>query len=298
MKASAASVGERDAALRMLAGRRPPTDRDRAVERFQRLISIGALDPAGLFVVRGGSGAILGSILVSVMPGALGLAWPPCAVRRNRSTIEDSLVNAACAWLRGSGVKVCQAFAGNDDPESFAALPRAGFPNPTRLVELRRAATGDPPPIRRLAFEVFSESNRAAFLRTLLATFEGSLDCPEANGARSTSELLAGYEELPTDDFHLVRSGDEPAGGLLLNESANGSDGEIAYLGLAPNFRGRGLGSELVSFARGWSMKLGHAALALSVDERNAPAIRIYETHGFQASGARSVFLASWSEVS
>jgi len=298
VKASAASVGERDAALRMLAGPRPPADRDRSVERFQRLISIGALDPAGLFVVRGGSGAILGSILVSVMPGALGLAWPPCAVRADRSAIEDSLVEAAGAWLRARGVKVCQAFAGSDDHESFAAFTRAGFTNPTRLVELRRAATDEPPPIRRLAFEPLSESNRTAFHRMLLATFEGSLDCPEANGSRSTSELLAGYEELPTDGFQLVRCGDESAGVLLLSESANGSEGEIAYLGLAPTFRGRGLGSELVSFARRWSMKSGHASLALSVDERNAPAIRIYETHGFQVSGARSVFLACWSEVS
>ena len=98
-------------AFRMLAAFRPLSERDRAAERYRELFASGELDPAGLFVARDEAGAIRGAILVQVMPGALGLTWPPVTDRRNRAAIEDALVGGACDWLRSRGVKVCQAFA-------------------------------------------------------------------------------------------------------------------------------------------------------------------------------------------
>jgi ribosomal protein S18 acetylase RimI-like enzyme len=53
-----------------------------------------------------------------------------------------------------------------------------------------------------------------------------------------------------------------------------------------------------VRFALHSARNAGRTALALSVDARNLPARRLYEALGFQASGARSVFLADWSGIS
>ncbi|MFO0802056.1 MAG: GNAT family N-acetyltransferase [Gemmataceae bacterium] len=293
MNVSAATAGELDAALRLLVGHRPPADRGSAIQRYRDLIASGDLDPAGIFVARGATRKPVGAMLVSVMPGALGLAWPPVANRRKRIETEDALVAAACSWLRSRGVKVCQAFGDGMD-----ALERAGFRNLTSLLELRRELHDTPPPIRRLAFEPLSVANRDAFFAMLLATFDGSLDCPEVNGTRTATELLATYIDMPPVSWHLVRRGDEPVGVVLLNAAAGSPVCELTYLGLAPKFRRAGYGSELVSFARITARNSGRLTLVLSVDERNRPARRLYETHGFQASGARSVFLADWPAIS
>ena len=73
---------------------------------------------------------------------------------------------------------------------------------------------------------------------------------------------------------------------------------DLTYLGIAPNFRGRRLGAELVKFARRYAKNAGAKTLLLSVDSRNEPALRLYRTLEFQASGERSVFLAQWPPIS
>jgi mycothiol synthase len=292
---SQATAGERDAALRLLVAHRLPVDRNRAADRYRDLFSTGDLDPAGLFVSRDAKGAIRGAMMVAVMPGALGLAWPPVAARRTSQDVTDSLVVTACRWLQKRGVKVCQAFGGDLDRESFAPLERNGFRHLTRLTDLRCELNDEPPCDSRLSFEPVNDANRAAFETVLLATYEGSLDCPEVNGTRTEAELLASYADADTRLWFLSKLNHEAAGVVLLEADRESSACVLSYLGVAPKFRGRALGSDLVCFAQRTARSASHAALALSVDERNHPALHLYKTHGFQASGARSVFLADMS---
>jgi ribosomal protein S18 acetylase RimI-like enzyme len=294
---SCATVGERDAALRLLVSHRPTTDRDRAVQHYRDLFSAGGLDPAGLFVSRDAKGSIRGTMVVAVMPGAAGLVWPPVVARRS-SGVADALVIAACGWLRSQGVKVCQAFGLDEDRDSFAPLERNGFEKLTRIIEMR----GKVPALRseasRLSLEPITDSNRAAFNAALLASYEGSLDCPEANGDRTDADLLAPYADADPGLWRLAKLNDEPAGVLLLETDPRTSGCVLSYVGLAPKFRRRRFGSELMRAALELARNASHDVLALSVDERNHPAIRLYETVGFQASGARSVFLARWPALS
>lgn len=293
--ASAARPEELEAVCRRLVSVRPPTERDRAVQRHLELFDSGELDPAGLFAVRTPHGTIRGAMLVQEMPGAMGLAWPPAVERgRDREAIEDSLAAATCEWLRSRGVKICQAFARVEERELFASLERNGFPLLTKLVEMRYALADDQVAQCSCTIESVNESNRTAFAAALLASFEGSLDCPEAAGDRTRAEQLAGYTESGRGGElrFLTRVEGEPAGVLLLEGN------ELTYLGIVPRFRRRGLGSELVRFALHSAQNAGRDSLVLSVDERNRPARQLYETLGFQASGVRLVFLANWSAIS
>src|SRR5437868_2938864 len=63
---------------------------------------------SGLFVARDSTGRLRAAALVQALPGALGVAWPP---RGDSPGALDAVTAAACEWLRGRGVKVCQAFA-------------------------------------------------------------------------------------------------------------------------------------------------------------------------------------------
>jgi hypothetical protein len=143
-----------------------------------------------------------------------------------------------------------------------------------------------------LSFETLGPANRNAFASLLLETFEGSLDCPEVTGSRSDAELLASYTETeePREHWFLARHESHRIGVVLLEDSHD--DFELTYIGVAPIFRGRGFGSELVKFALSLAKKMGSRRVVLSVDERNEPALRLYRMQGFQASGAREVFLA------
>jgi len=289
------------AVCRLLAAVRPPADQARAAQRHFNLFSSGQLDPAGLSVARDDAGVIRGAMLVQVMPGALGLAWPPvAALRRHRREIEDALVTAATAWLRGRGIKVCQAFAADLDRDAFAPLLRNGFRSVTQLIDFQCELRSLQDWGTRLTLERVGPSNRGVFAATMLASYAGSLDCPEAAGARSEAELIAGIMDPAATKEHWFLASREgvPAGVVLLDRELEADQFELTYLGLLPDFRGRGHGRELLRFAFNHAKNEGGRTLKLSVDARNEPALRLYRTHGFQPSGERAVFLAEWPVIS
>lgn len=299
--ASPATPADLPAACRLLASHRPAPDREPAALRYRDLLTSGEFDPAGLFVARDDGGELRGAVLVQSLPGALGLAWPPrVEPGRDRQAVEDALVSAACDRLQSRGVKVCQSFAPEPDRDAMAPLARHGFRLITQLAYLRReidpARDARSPGGFTLAFDRIGPKERKAFGETLLATYEGSLDCPEAAGTRTPDEMLDGFRGplSPTGWWHLARHNGEPVGVVLFDPGTEPDALELSYLGLVPAARGRGWGNELVRFAFTRTAAGGHHALTLSVDVRNEPALRLYDRHGFRAFDRRDVYLAGW----
>jgi len=71
--------------------------------------------------------------------------------------------------------------------------------------------------------------------------------------------------------------------------------GLIAYIQtieVAPERRGRGVGSELLCRIEGSVREAGARAIGLHVDETNGDAIRLYEAHGYQCVGKREDYYA------
>ena len=297
--ASPATPADLPAACRLLASHRPAADREPAALRYRDLLTSGEFDPAGLFVARDEGGELRGAVLVQSLPGALGLAWPPrVEPGRGRQAVEDALVSAACGWLQSRGVNVCQSFAPDADRDAMAPLARHGFRLVTQLAYLRREI--DPerdshsPGGFALTFDRIGPNGRDAFGETLLATYDGSLDCPEAAGTRTPDEMLDGFRGPLSlrAGWYLAHHRGEPVGVVLFDPGTEPGALELTYLGLVPAARGRGWGSELVRFAVHRTAADGHHALTLSVDVRNAPALRVYERHGFRAYDRRDVYLA------
>ena len=94
--------------------------------------------------------------------------------------------------------------------------------------------------------------------------------------------MLASYRDATADPptWWLALADDRPAGVLLL------SGDELTFLGVVPEFRGRGVGRFLLDLALRQS-----PALSLIVDARNAPAFQLYRSAGLEVVGAREVFL-------
>ena len=75
--------------------------------------------------------------------------------------------------------------------------------------------------------------------------------------------------------------------GLILYRTLPGPNREISILGSHPRWRGQGIMTRLLKIMQA---ELGSGAIWLEVHEKNLPAIRLYETLGFEKSGERSAY--------
>ena len=63
----------------------------------------------------------------------------------------------------------------------------------------------------------------------------------------------------------------------------------ICALALLPSFRGRGVGTKMLSMARKQAYERGFGTLSLLVFEQNEGAVRLYERNGFKVAGRAAV---------
>ncbi|MDZ7801100.1 MAG: GNAT family N-acetyltransferase [Trueperaceae bacterium] len=125
---------------------------------------------------------------------------------------------------------------------------------------------------------------RAIRLRALADApdaFATTLDEAETRDPEDWEEQLA---SLPT---FVWREGDADLG--MIRSAPHDLDPDAGYLismWVAPEARGRGVGAALVRFVLAWARGRGLRRLLLDVGTHNAPARRLYERHGFVATGA------------
>lgn len=289
------------AALRVLFQNLQAGEREQAVLAAQHLLATGELQSDGVIVARR-KDRVLGAMLAALAPGAVGLVWPPQAVDGDQA-VEDALVAEVRAWLRTQGVRTAQALLRPEESQADGEkLARNGYPQITTLWFMRhslRLAAADLLEPVGLTFEPY-QTRRTLFEETLLATYRGTLDCPELNGVRPLEDVLAGHRAQGRFDparWWLACEGDDPAGVLLTNASFEGDSWELVYMGVTPGHRRRGLGRQLVRKALFEALCAGASELTLSVDERNSFARRLYESVGFEAFDRRDVFLAGLADT-
>jgi ribosomal protein S18 acetylase RimI-like enzyme len=286
-------------AFRVLFQGLPEPQRDERVATALRMARAGELDADGIIVVQDEQ-ELLGAILCLPVAGAGGLVWPPqAAVGDAVSLIEDQLTQFGCAWLRQQGTKLAQALLAPDEVQLATPLVRSGFRHVTRLWYLRRdlrlGLVAQDSPFERLSYASYENTRREVFHRTLLLTYQESLDCPEVNGVRSIEEIIAGHKaqgKLGARRWWLALHEAEPAGVLLLSEMPESGSWDISYLGVVPQLRRRGLGRELTTKALIEARTFRASEATLSVDARNLHAWKLYRNLGFEPYGQREVYLA------
>lgn len=276
-------------------------ERETRVANALQLIRQGELEADGVLVARAGS-RLRGAMICLPAPGASALVWPPQTVScPEKQEIENRLVRFGLSWLRGRGAKLAQSLLAPQECYLGPALERNGLAHITSLWYLRHdlkiPATG-PSPDGSLIYQSYNGCDLDLFHQTLLRTYEGTSDCPEVNGVRSLSEILEGHRAQGVHDpqrwWLALTAADQPVGVLLLTDIPEWQGWDVSYVGVVPEARRRGIGTQLTRKAL-HEARAGRAKqLTLAVDTRNRAAWDLYARLGFEPYDQRDVYLAIW----
>ena len=180
---------------------------------------------------------------------------PACGGRR-----ADS---GSLADLKERGFRLAQAVLDESAGRRAAGdLTRGGMPRVTELLYLERDTalplpftgagplqgdSADRPSVSCFEWKPFEPGLEAEFRSVLQATYIGSLDMPELEGARSLDDIMethraAGRFDAERWQLGYIAGKPEAASILLLAEVPSRDVWEVVYLGLTPAARGCGLG--------------------------------------------------------
>lgn len=298
-----AKVWQQEDALRILFQHCSRVERQEAIGKLRAFLD-GELNAEGLLVARQRD-QIKGVILAVPAAGAAGLIWPPQITEPSQAAVEDALVHSAVNFLRKKSAKIVQALLQPHEMPLGRSLERNGFAHITSLEFLRYSLHLTPEQFNAsetlvnasetLAFENYGVATKERLETTLLATYDGTLDCPELNGVRTIDEIIAGHQAQGVFDpgkWRLAMHEGNPVGVLLLSEVPEWHAWEIVYLGIVAAARGRGFGRQLVLKAVREACQSGARQLIVSVDHRNFLARRLYSQLGFESWDRRDVYLA------
>jgi mycothiol synthase len=304
----------RMAALEVLYHRVPEVLRYRLIVEVQDEAARGEIDLSGLWVARERAGRIIGALLAQPLAGKAAAVWAPeVKPSWRRPALAGMLVQTALADLKRRGFRLAQAVL--DESAGIRAardLTRGGMPQVTELLYLERdtalpLSLYSTSPLQNdlkdtslacpsFEWRPYEPTLEAEFRSVLQATYVGSLDMPELEGARALEDIIESHRaagRFVADRWCLGRIPGKPeAASVLLMAEIPGRDvWEVVYLGLTPAARGLGLGRAVLRHALELAGR--HVSqLELAVDCRNRPATRLYQSTGFIARDRRSVHLA------
>jgi mycothiol synthase len=293
----------RPEALGVLYRRVPATLRSQLVSNALAEAEAGRVDLSGLWVARR-RGRILGALLTQPLAGRAAAVWAPeVDTSWGRAALASALIRGALDHLRARGFRIAQALVDTSAPRTAANdLTRGGLPRITVLTYMHRdtsrpiGLTLGRPRAPSFDWRPYGPETEAEFREVLQATYAGSLDMPELEGIRSLDDVLASHQAAGRFDPSRWRVGALPgepraAAILLLSEVPDRPAWEIAYLGLTPPARGRGLGKSALSYALNLA-RPNVPRLELAVDDRNHPARHLYDVSGFTPFDRRMVHLS------
>ncbi|MBX7165614.1 MAG: GNAT family N-acetyltransferase [Pirellulales bacterium] len=278
--------------------------RSAQVQAILDYVAAGRGSLAGLFEARQ-DGATQGVVLAMLQPGRTAVLWPPRAEpgleAQLDTQIRDDLLRVATAFMAQGRCRIAQAQLDAEPGEDDLFLRRAGYQWLADLLYMMVGESGLPlwPPTSTLVFEPYSATNHARLARLIERTYEDTLDCPQLNGVRDLSDVLAGYRatgQFTPKWWLLVREGSQDVGCLLCADHPSQQALELVYMGLVPEARGRGWGKQVVEHCLWLAREASRRQVLVAVDTANLPATRVYGEAGFTVWDRRSTYLRIFPE--
>ncbi len=244
-------------------------------------------------------------------PVSLGCVWVDKDVADPVSLITQ-LIDAAHRTFQDAGLErlpdmnITVPRNWNDNPEAVAALAwrtdavaAAGLTKRTeRLSYAWTSGTGLPPRSSRVTF---TSADDQGFLDVFEVVAQGSLDLltvqnladmgPQAQAA----DDLQFYLSLPGDRdlWRLASDADGHRIGFII-PSRSAYDASVSYLGVIPDYRGRGYVDDLLAEITHIHVSTGAAKITGTTDTTNAPMAAAFLRGGYHITEARIVISAPY----
>jgi ribosomal protein S18 acetylase RimI-like enzyme len=199
---------------------------------------------------------------------------------------------------QSAGVRMIQATVDVSDTSSKDLCIAAGLSELATLHYLeRRVRVAPPMPMPPgFSFHSYRPETHALFLAALDDSYIETADCPQLAGIRKTEDVLESHKSagmrFDPDTWNVLTYDNQVAGLLLCHESLRQDCFEVGYLGLAKQFRRRGLGRLLLAAAMQAAHRRRRPVLALAVDATNQAATKLYFRAGMKRMQTR---LAMWA---
>jgi mycothiol synthase len=289
--------GEIHAALRLILDTdRRPAD-EGAVLDFLEFAVQRAIDLNDIWIAESG-GRVVWAMLPIVSPGRTMLLLAPAGGQPGRdgnADVPGTLADAVCEHFAGRGVQLAQVLLDPADTAARDTFLARSFRQMAELLYLQTDVRRTLPAARLpdgFDWLNYSPGVHATFASTIVKSYADSLDCPALNGLRDIEDVIAGHKasggEFDPALWMLLRERGDPVAVLLLARAAANGASELVYLGLVPAARGRGLADVVMRQALHVVASHGRAdILALAVDARNEPALRLYHRHGLRRVGTK-----------
>jgi GNAT superfamily N-acetyltransferase len=256
----------------------------------------------GLFVMLAGE-RVVAALFVEFQPGQIANFWGPrvtAGCSDDHSRVVAALIESGCSLARRNQIELAQTSLAEDTIEVSRHYRDAGFAIRAELEYLIAHVQSVPLNANdgNLQFAPCLATDDELLARLIARTYEGTHDCPELNGVRNMQSVIEGYADA--GDSHrrhwfFARRGESEVGVLLIADHAAQNQAELVYMGVLPEFRGRGYGNALTDFAIQRTRMLGHSRLILAVDTRNKPALDLYARAGFFRWDRRIVLINPFS---
>jgi len=287
----------RRAALQLFFRDLDPAEQDREIEFLLRRPKV-ATDTGLLGVIH--QAEVLGVVWAQMQPGRTATIWPP-QLRQYDDQLGRKLARAAVERARCQGATFVQAQVAPDELQAKAWLEGAGLRRIANMECLSWQAPGMdcelrfPPLPRSLALRRYAHPVQRPLLeQMLMQTWIGTLDCPALEGLRNSTDAVEGYMaagDSGAEHWYFLCHGEDDAGCLLLADHSEDDEMELVYLGLAPPWRGRGLGHVLIQCAQQVTHRAGRRSLTTAVDSANVPACAVYDAAGFFRFDRREIMM-------
>jgi len=238
--------------------------------------------------------------MVVEMPGRAGMVFysPPGAVGVRTEALA-ALLRALSAKALEGGNAFLQATSQPGDDKAAEVLAAAGYDYLAELISMRLELPAAPAverpttegPWRFRSAESFAEDELG---KVIVATYEGSLDCPALRGLRSADDIIAAHKAngvFTPATWWIAARHDDPAGCILVNDHSIDPVAVVVYLGVLEAHRGQGLARAMIRRAAAVAQQRRRAGLTLAVDDRNHFAKNVYVSEGFYEIERRIAFL-------
>ena len=252
-----------------------------------------------IFAICGENGSISNAVLLSRSPGRTAMLFVTQPHSKEDQERGVALIQHAISRAARINAVLIQALIEPLRDDELAMFSRGGM-NPIgtlAYMELTRVQPSSSDRERAplgATIRSWDSSKRDELEALLESTYIDSLDCPGLSKLRQTSDILDGHIHtgiVDPDTWLILELNGVPCGVSLISEIPASKCLELVSFGLSPQARGQRLGAHLLDYALR-VVQNRNRPIALACDERNQPALRLYQSRGFSIRLRRVALVA------